>query len=116
MNKVRSLELPLLLAAGVGLAFSFVVLTGFAKELTHAGLEGQFFRRFYSIFLTLLWVFLVGFGLQSVNRQHLPYFRWTVAGAISGYLSGILTFAGMELFRPSGLRLLAEQSRHIDDW
>lgn len=107
----------LLFAIGVCLAFSLLVLTNAARELTHAGLEGRLFARYYAIFVPLLCLTLLFSSYLSFARlTEGSLIPWIIVGTICGYICGVISFVAIELFKPAGMHMIAEQSHHVGDW
>ena len=80
-------------------------------------MEGGLFARYYTIFLPLLWLALVGCSYLRFSRLAASnVIAWVVTGIVTGYVCGLLSFVAMELFTTAGMHVLAQQSRHLEDW
>ncbi len=117
MKGVTALSIFVIGAGAVTLAFAALVLTQVLREFTHAGLEGSKFVHFYWLFVPTLWIILsaivnVSKGKPATNQ----ILFWVVSGAFAGYVSGVISAALIEVFRPNGAREVLEQSLHATNW
>jgi len=117
MKGVTALSIFVIGAGAVTLAFAALVLTQVLREFMHAGLEGSKFVHFYWLFVPTLWIILsaivnVSKGKPATNQ----ILFWVVSGAFAGYVSGVISAALIEVFRPNGAREVLEQSLHATNW
>jgi hypothetical protein len=104
-------------ALAVVFAFLGIVPTRILREFTHAGLEGGKFGEYYSLFVPSIWIFLTTLILVCRNKAQVQrVWFWALAGALAGYVSGIISVTFIELFRPDGWKQLILQSQRSSSW
>jgi hypothetical protein len=117
MGKQSFVRIGAIAAASVSVSFLSIALPRLLREFTHAGLEGDQFKHYYELFLPGLWLLLASFAFFGRSRSTKDtIWRWVLAGALAGYLSGLVSVTAVELFRPHGWNLMTRQSLRLEDW